>query len=104
MKHVYTHDNIVVLHAVKNVLSLHDIESFIKNEHSVPVGAQHGINNIFHELWIVNDADQAQASRIIKDEFESVGAREEWICSRCHEHNDGSFEICWKCQASNDQS
>lgn len=104
MKHVYTHDNIVVLHSVKNVLSRHDIESFIKNEHSVPVGAQHGINNIFHELWIVNDADQAQASRIIKDEFESVGSKDEWICSRCHEQNDGSFEICWKCQASNDQS
>jgi hypothetical protein len=22
-----------------------------------------------------------------------------WTCSKCHEENEGNFEICWKCQA-----
>ncbi len=55
MKKIYTHDNVLVLHSVKNVLALHGIESFVKNEHTIPVGAQHGIANIFHELWISNE-------------------------------------------------
>ncbi len=31
-------------------LALNDIESYLKNEQTVPVGAQHGIGNTFHEL------------------------------------------------------
>lgn len=99
MKRIYTHDNIVVLHAVKNVLALNDIESFVKNEHTVPVGAQHGINNIFHELWILNDQDHHKASEIISREIDNPEPKSSWVCSACREDNDGSFEICWKCQS-----
>lgn len=99
MKRIYTHDNIVVLHSVKNTLALNNIESFVKNEHTVPVGAQHGINNIFHELWIVNDQDHKKASAIIENEVDNPVTANAWICSNCSEENEGSFEICWKCQA-----
>ena len=100
MKHVYTHDNIVVLHSVKNTLAMNDIDVFIKNEHTAPVGAQHGINNTFHELWIVNDQDYARASAIIKTEIENPVLKRAWICSSCSEENEGAFEICWKCQSA----
>lgn len=98
MKHIYTHDNIVVLHSVKNILELNNIESFVKNEHTVPVGAQHGIGNTFHELWIVRDQDFEKASEIIESEVENAEVKAAWFCSSCGEENDGSFEICWKCQ------
>tara|TARA_R100001132_G_C3222407_1_gene60512 strand:+ start:147 stop:467 length:321 start_codon:yes stop_codon:yes gene_type:complete len=99
MKQIYTHDNIVVLHSVKNVLALNNIESFVKNEHTAPVGARHGINNIFHELWILDDQDFDRASALIETEIENPVTRATWICSSCSEENEGSFEICWKCQA-----
>lgn len=98
MKRVYTNDNIVVVQNVRNVLALSSIESFVKNEHTVPVGAHHGINNIFHELWILNDEDYKKASAIIENEIENPRSRDAWICSNCNEDNEGSFEICWKCQ------
>lgn len=98
MKRVYTNDNIVVVQNVRNVLALSSIESFVKNEHTVPVGAQHGINNIFHELWILNDEDYKKASAIIENEIENPRSQASWICSNCNEDNEGSFEICWKCQ------
>src|SRR5690606_33741861 len=98
MKRIYTHDNIVVLHSVKNILELNNIESFVKNEHTVPVGAQHGIGNIFHELWIMNDQDYEKAASVIENEVENAEPKASWICGHCGEENDGSFEICWKCQ------
>lgn len=98
MKHIYTHENIAVLHSAKNILSLNDIESFVKNEHVIPNGARHGINNIFLELWINHDKDYEKASVIIDSEIENPEPKDSWLCTKCHEENDGSFEICWKCQ------
>lgn len=98
MKRIYTHDNILVLHSVKNILELNDIESFVKNEDIVPVGARHGIENIFHELWILNDNDYAKANEVINNEVEKNKIQAPWICPNCGEQNEGSFEICWKCQ------
>ncbi|MDO9319315.1 MAG: DUF2007 domain-containing protein [Gammaproteobacteria bacterium] len=98
MKRIYTHDNIVVLHSAKNVLALNNIESFVKNEHTIPVGARHGISNIFHELWILNDQDYDKASRVIETEIVNPEPKASWICSNCGEENEGSFEVCWKCQ------
>lgn len=98
MKRIYTHDNILVLHSVKNVLALNNIDSFVKNEHTIPVGARHGINNTFLELWILNDQDYERASKVIESEIENPEPRNPWVCSHCGEENAGSFEICWKCQ------
>ena len=98
MKRIYTDDNIVVLHSIKNVLALNDIESFVKNEHTIPAGPSHGINNIFHELWILNDQDYEKASKVIETEIQNPVSKADWICSNCSDENDGSFEVCWKCQ------
>ena len=100
MKPIYTHDNVVILHSVKNILAINDIESFVKNEHTIPIGAQHGINNTFFELWIVNDQDLEKAKAIIEKEIDNPVFKNSWICSNCGEKNEGSFEICWKCQKS----
>jgi ribosomal protein L40E len=99
MKCIYTHDNIIVLHSVKNLLALNNIESFVKNEHTIPAGARHGISNIFHELWIVSDQDYEKASLIIETEVLNPSLLDSWVCSKCNEENDGSFEVCWKCQS-----
>ncbi len=100
MKHVYTHDNITVLHSVKNVLALHDIESVVKNEHLSAIGVRHGIQNTFHELWILNDGDLEQALSVIHDEVDNPVSAEPWICANCNEENEGVFAVCWKCQSA----
>ncbi len=67
MKKIYTHENVAVLHSAKNILALDDIESFVKNEHTIANGARHGIENMFLQLWIINDQDFAKASTIIEE-------------------------------------
>lgn len=99
MKRIYTSDNVVVLHSVKNVLALNGIDSFVKNEHTGPVGAWHGIGNSFHELWILNDLDFDKASAIIEKQVENPTPAQPWTCAMCGENNGGSFEVCWKCQS-----
>lgn len=98
MKHIYTNENIMLLHSAKNILALNDIRSFVKNEHVIPTGARHGINNIFLELWINHDQDYAKAKEIIENEVENPESKESWVCSECNEENGGSFEFCWNCQ------
>lgn len=99
MKHIYTHDNIAVLHSAKNILAMNDIESFVKNEHTIPNGARHGIENTFLELWITNDNDFAEASTIIESQLRNPEPKPSWKCASCDEENDGSFDFCWSCQS-----
>ncbi|MFT4816644.1 MAG: hypothetical protein ACI80L_001863 [Pseudohongiellaceae bacterium] len=98
MQKVYTDENVVVLHSAKNILALNGIESFVKNEHTIPNGARHGIQNMFLELWIINDQDFVKASSIIEERLTNAAPKEPWVCSKCTEENDGSFDFCWKCQ------
>lgn len=100
MKKIYTHENVVVLHSVKNILALNNIESFVKNEHTIPNGARHGIENMFLELWIINDQDFTEASSIIETQLNNPEPTEPWVCDKCAEENDGSFDFCWKCQTA----
>ena len=100
MKHIYTNENIVLLHSAKNFLALNGIESFIKNEHPIPNGARHGIENTFLELWLVNDQDFDKAEALIENQLVNPDPAPEWICTRCSESNDGSFDFCWKCQSA----
>lgn len=99
MRHIYTHENIVILHSAKNILALNGITSFVKNEHAIPNGARHGINNIFLELWINDDRDYTKAKDIIENEVDNPVLKKSWQCSECNEENDGSFDLCWKCSA-----
>jgi hypothetical protein len=104
MRHIFTHDNIMVLNSAKNILALNGIESFVKNEHTVPIGANHGINNTFLELWILDDQEYDKASAIIENEIENPVPGDSWICDTCSEENDSSFEVCWKCQGAAPQA
>ena len=98
MKHIYTHEELLVLHSVKNILTRHGVDSFVKNEHVAPMSARHGISNMFHELWVYNDEDYTKASTIIENEVENPEPKVSWHCAGCDEDNDGSFEVCWKCE------
>ncbi|MFT7470489.1 MAG: hypothetical protein ACI8XU_000378 [Kiritimatiellia bacterium] len=101
MQKIYTHENVVVLHSVKNILARNDIESFVKNEHTIPNGARHGIANMFLELWIINDQDFAKASLVMEEQLNNPEPSDPWNCPKCDEENDGSFDFCWKCQTEN---
>jgi len=99
MNIVYRHENKVLLYSARNLLELNGIECLIRNEHSASAAGNLGISNSAAELWVRNSADEAKARDIIDTEITNVPSKPSWVCGQCEEENDGSFEVCWKCQS-----
>lgn len=99
MQIVYKHENKVILHSAKNILELHNVDCFIKNEHSASIGGNLGLSNAAAELWVRDSGDAEKATTILENEFANTSSIASWTCKQCGEENDGSFEICWKCQS-----
>jgi hypothetical protein len=56
------------------------------------------------EVWVPEDRlDEAQ--KLIKEHLAegaasaAVEAGDDWTCAKCGESNEGSFALCWSCQA-----
>ena len=88
----------MIVNLAKNILALNGIEAVVKNEDISNMQARHGINNIFNELWVLNDQDLEQAKAIIEKEVNNPEIKDPWQCGECNEENEGSFELCWNCR------
>ena len=98
MKLVYTNENRLLVGNAKNLLEAESIDVFLKNEF-----AQSGIGetspiDTWPELWVLNDGDYDRAVTILENSLSAESAPE-WVCEKCGETNDASFEVCWNCQA-----
>lgn len=98
MKLIYKDENMMVIHSVKNILELNDIDCYIKNEHGHTMGAEFGLSNTLLELWLSNSDDYEKASSIIDKQIHATTTESSWTCDSCGEENDGNFGLCWKCQ------
>ena len=53
----------------------------------------------------VDDAEEV-VSEFVEDLRSQAAASQArpWTCPTCHEPNDGTFDICWNCQAEKNQA
>ena len=100
MRKVYTHENLTILQTAKGLLEHNGIDCFVKNEYHAS-GGHVGWESVPLELWVHNTADAESAVSILEIELSDSNRKPEWICNKCNEENDGSFETCWKCQTEN---
>jgi len=98
MKRIYSNDNMVAVHSAKNILEINGIDCILKNEHSNAMGAVFGTSNLI-ELWVKNIEDYEVAKSIIEEKITNPQDLANWVCGQCNEQNEGSFEVCWKCQS-----
>ena len=98
MRLIYTNENMSVVHSAKNILEMNGIDCLLKNEHGNTMGAEFGISNLA-EVWLLNSDDYDKALALIEEKIANPSEKSAWICSECKEENEGSFEICWKCQS-----
>ncbi len=95
MKLLYTNENRLLVNNVLNIIESAGIDISLKNEFS---GGAAG-DLVPHETWLevwVEDKDFDRASLLIESAFSKPDSQG-WICSKCSEHNDASFEFCWSC-------
>lgn len=102
MKMVYTNENHFLANNVRNLLEAQNIKTFIKNEFSQGAVGEISAFDSWPEVWIFDDADFEQAEEIVK-KAQCVSHKDEWICDKCSEKNDPSFDMCWNCQYDNTQ-
>jgi len=56
------------------------------------------LNEVWPELWVVNDDDFDMAVRILKEVNSALEVKiESWICHKCKEQVDEGFGECWNC-------
>ncbi len=95
MQAVYTHQNIVIVGAAKNILENAGIPCHIKNEFSNTMGAELGVMNVWAELWVDEAKDFERAKSVLDKELNTDGP--DWICETCAEKNGANFGFCWQC-------
>lgn len=97
MRKVYSHENLAIVTSAKNLLELNNINSFLKNEFHAS-GGHVGFEAVPIELWVQDDAAANTAITILERELAESNTGDAWVCVNCGEHNEASFETCWKCQ------
>ncbi|WP_448547877.1 putative signal transducing protein [Thalassotalea fusca] len=97
MKMIYTHENRLMTHNIKNLLEAKGIEVTIKNDFLQGAVGELSAFDAWSEVWVVNEAQFDHAESIIKEGL-SEQYHGSWTCSHCSESNEASFEVCWNCQ------
>ena len=98
MKLVYTNENRLIVSNARNIVAEAGIEVTLKNEFAAGGLGELSAFDTWLQLWVVNDSDYQRACQLIATSLSKAGSTE-WICGNCQEHNDPSFETCWKCQS-----
>ena len=89
--------NLPEAHLLLHRLAQAGIEACVLNEH-----AQGGLGEIpfthaYPEIWIMEQADEPRARRIVVEFEQAPVSRDTTRCSACGEMNPPAFELCWRC-------
>lgn len=99
MKLVFTTEDIVYLHHLKNILEAKDIECVIKNDRLASISGEIPMGVCWPELWVVNAINENWAKELIAESKETSNEDENWTCENCGEEHSSRFTDCWNCQS-----
>lgn len=96
------------VYSVTDAVSAEDIIKHLKNNnieafsdsvhlHGDPLLGAISQNGV--DILLRNPEDHQLALENIETYFKQIENQEPWECPSCGEENEGSFEVCWKCQA-----
>ncbi len=105
MLRLFRHHDRFEVYRIFNMLDEAGIPCFVKNE--LIQGAIGDIppQDSEPEVWLHDQQWEAKAQQLIADFNQEQAAMQSenqapWLCGKCQEDNEASFNICWKCQAS----
>jgi len=99
MKLIYTHENRFLVHNIQNIVENARINTTLRNEYASSAVGDLAPHETWLELWVVENDDYDLAMSAIASAFEAQRSGP-WICPRCHEKNEATFEFCWQCQSA----
>lgn len=98
MKLVFTHENLLIVSNIQNILTQNSINVVIKNQYTAGGAGDIAPQETWPELWVEDGSDYNKAISLIDTIEKQNLENKSWVCAYCHEENQSSFEICWHCQ------
>ena len=96
MKKLFTHENRMIVHNIRNLLSSEGIETRIKNEFAGGAVGDLPAFETWPELWLEDESRLEQAEALLARVLEQTLA-DDWRCNHCGESNGAAFQLCWNC-------
>lgn len=92
----------------KNIVESAGISCFMQNENTRSLGVSViGFSNpalLDPALYVTDDTQVEAARELLREHFAAAPSTAvEWTCPACKESNPASFEVCWKCQAAQNE-
>ena len=97
MKRITTNESLAYIGHLKNVLEQSGIACVIKNTQLSGGLGEIPFLECLPELWILDDADLACASALLRDLEAPLDDAAQWRCGACKELNEPQFAVCWSC-------
>ncbi|MFD2167042.1 DUF2007 domain-containing protein [Thalassotalea euphylliae] len=97
MELVFSHENLMIVTNMKNILEQHRIEVLLKNEFASGGMGELPVFDTWAEIWVIDENQFSIAQHLVKEAQQRQGDSD-WFCQQCKEPNDPSFEFCWHCQ------
>ena len=98
MKKLTSVDSLVTINHYKNLLESEGIPAFLKNEHLASIVGEMPFQDVWPQLWIVNDLDYDRALQLIDaDKIADESPTTPWCCRHCGTEIEGQFSACWNC-------
>ena len=97
MKKLTSSESLVTVNHFKNLLESEGIPCQIRNEYLGGIAGEMPLQEIWPELWIVNEMDYDRAKQLIDSAIIDESPLANWKCRQCGEENEGQFAACWNC-------
>ena len=100
MRKIYENLDFTIVGHFQSILEENGIGTLVKNLGSSSVMGEVPFTHAYPELWIADDADFAEALKILEPYYRAMKeTRPEWECE-CGETIAGSYGACWNCGAT----
>ena len=67
MKKIFSHENLAMVHNMKNILELEQIATVIQGEHRSFLAGQIPMMEAWPELWILDDSQEERARKLVEE-------------------------------------
>jgi predicted RNA-binding Zn-ribbon protein involved in translation (DUF1610 family) len=104
MKRIFSSADLVAVSELKAMLDNAGIACYINNEVSSTLAGGIPQGECMPELWIDDDACEAEAVQIKKDWLSPKIQGAAWTCPKCGENLEPQFTSCWKCRTAKPQT
>ncbi|TNC83100.1 MAG: DUF2007 domain-containing protein [Oleiphilus sp.] len=96
LQRVFAHDNILLVHNIKNILEREGIHCELRNDLMSSAAGEVPPIEVWPEIR-VDEHELSLARSIIEKALNGDLSATSWMCMTCMEDNAPAFELCWKC-------